>query len=542
MDPAAFELGTLALDLNDTQLIHDAIEALESPARQNRGRALLFAAKLQNRLFTPERAYRYVLQAREAGVDFSLAAHEQAFSMFRFPQPNDSAAVALYLAGVDSLSQAGAVAYFAAIALLVTPAEATEWHSLDLAHKKIWLRWFWDKYAALAGTSVTRRIAEHYARVQRAENTFKVPVMTGLPEDPRKPGLITMLIGGKPSIVEAEDQITTLLRHGDPNRAIKYLACAPGWDTIPVPLQPKVEECKETPYGRAHLEKVTLTQWNRAVKRATQGESFDPRYAKALNVLSEAAQFRAAQGGAEVVGVVSISGVSATQLLSFAGELQPTLMITLVDTIQNWVRRNTTVDRTSRNGFTSDWEMVFTVSTPAPAGRSVALRLGLENAHGTVGGVARGTVDVDAFDPDSLTMSDVVIAPQDAIGSFPRGDVHVALAPAHRYTTDDEPVLYYEVYGAAKGAEIKTEIRIEPIRESALERLRATLGRDDGAVFFSFTENAESAHPHYGLQQKRTIGLASLVPDMYRIRVTVTDVRTGRSTSRERLLEVHPGK
>jgi hypothetical protein len=40
------------------------------------------------------------------------------------------------------------------------------------------------------------------------------------------------------------------------------------------------------------------------------------------------------------------------------------------------------------------------------------------------------------------------------------------------------------------------------------------------------------------VQQKRTIGLGQLVPDDYRIIVTVTDNATGRSTSREKVIRM----
>jgi hypothetical protein len=319
---------------------------------------------------------------------------------------------------------------------------------------------------------------------------------------------------------------------------IKYVTCEPGWDTLPVPLQPKAEVCKASAYGQQKIRELNATSWNLAIKKATQGESFDPRYGKHINIATEVAQFRAADGGAEVVGVVGVPGFSAADLLMYTNDQDPVLTIALVDTTKDWIRRNTTTERTSANDFKAGWNLAYTVSTPAPAGHNVALRLGLENAYGTVGGVSKETINVESFDPSALTMSDVVIAPSGAIGSFMRGKERVALAPGHVYTTAEEPVLYYEVYGTAPDAELTTQVRVEPIRESALERMRSVLGRDDGSVTASFKERAPAPNGQFGVQQKRTIGLGQLVPDDYRITVTVTDNATGRSTSREKVIKI----
>src|SRR3954464_14790395 len=82
--------------------------------------------------------------------------------------------------------------------------ESKEWRSLDVEHKKAWLLHFWDKSSALAGTSVMRRIAEHYERLAKAEQYYGVVsgeehfgiVVTDEEEGHQQRGLLSMLLGG----------------------------------------------------------------------------------------------------------------------------------------------------------------------------------------------------------------------------------------------------------------------------------------------------------------------------------------------------------
>jgi hypothetical protein len=298
----------------------------------------------------------------------------------------------------------------------------------------------------------------------------------------------------------------------------------------------------KSPYGRSRMSRWVSGRllFAHAKTEALPGESYYPKYARDMSIVWEAFQFRAATGGSNVIAAVGVRGASANALVNADGELEPVVTLTLTDTIKDWIRRGASHERYESKQRSPETWLLFGASTAAPAGRAVALRIAIENVNASAGSIAYGTMDVSAFHPDSLTMSDVVISPSDAFGSLQRGDVRVALAPGRAYRQDETPTLYYEVYGAAAGTALTTEVRITPVRESVTDRVRAALGRADGAVSFRFEETVGAPHPEFGTQQTRTVGFSSLAPGEYRVVVTVTDRKSGRTTTREKWLQIDP--
>jgi hypothetical protein len=275
---------------------------------------------------------------------------------------------------------------------------------------------------------------------------------------------------------------------------------------------------------------------------ARKGDEFYPAYKDHLAFSWQALQFRAPAGGSLVVAAVAVPAASVEHLHAKLGGLYAALTISLVDTTAEWVRQETRRTAWPPVDLRPDSWLLSGVSTAAPPGRDVAVRVTLQNEDATAGRIARGTIDVSSFDPDSLTMSDIVIAPQDAAGSLQRGSIKVAIAPGRSFQRNEEPTLYYEVYGTHDKAALRTEVRVVPIRDSLLQRMRTLLGRDDGATAFNFEEKAGAADDVVGLQQSRTIGLTQLLPGAYRIIVRITEVDTGRTTTRETLLQVDEAK
>jgi hypothetical protein len=542
MDAAAMELGNLALDLGKPELIRNAIDQLTANGRSNNPRSLLLASKLENKLLSPKRAANMAYEARVAGADASLAAYQRALSLFRveeFKGSNDSIAAKIYYSGIDSLTADGADVYYNSIAILVNDRERKAWEAADLEGRKQWLRHFWDMHAGLAGVSPARRVIEHFARVEHAELIEHPPMFVNEKAPvPKRRGFFSWLLGGKPTVGEIHYGVMSTIRHGDPNQAQKFLVCPAGWDTLPVPLQPKLETCMGTDYGKKQYAKRNSATVQDAIDKALRGESYYPRYNYHIQTAWEFMQFRAAKGGSEIVATAAVAGDGADKLLSLAGELAPVVTVSLVDTINDWVRVARSSERVSSKAFTADWLMLFNAGVTAPPGKNVALRVAVENATWTAGRIDYGTVDIDAFDPAQLTMSDIVMSPYGGPGGFKRGDVSLTLAPGRTFTPDDVATLYYEVYGATKDQPLVTEVRIEPVRQSTLDQLRAKLGRSDGAVSAQFTERAGASIPQFGLQQTRDVGFKMLVPGEYRIRITVTESATGRSASRVRKLVI----
>jgi hypothetical protein len=538
MDAAALAFGQLALDLRDARLMHDALEVLTAPPRQTNGAALLLAARLQNALEAHPSAERLARAAARHGADPSVALHEAAVALFRMGEA-DSAATT-YMEGLRRLTDAGSRTYFAAVALLLTPAEALSWHRAATADRPEWLTHFWEERAALSGVPVARRLAEHYRRLEQTEDAG--PVMLGIPDTiGSEPNLLTLLVGTKPAVEEAHLGVASIIRYGDSTRISRYLFCAPGWDTLPPPMQPTAAECRRSPYGRMRAKHMNRLLMLQARDRAAVGEGYYPAYEHDIAIAWEALQFRAPGGGAEVVAAVGVPAASAAALRNAAGDLEPVVTVSLVDTAVGWIRTQTSHADARAAAIAPGSMLLLRAATDAPAGREVALRITVENATATAGVVAAGTITVDSFDPDALTLSDVVVSPPDAAGTFRRGDVLLALAPARSYRAGEVPTLYYEVYGAAGGESLDTEITITPVRESLLDRMRAALGRDDGAVSLGFRERAGPPDPVFGLQQVRTVALNALLPGLYDLRVTVTAPATGRTATRHKLLEVTGG-
>ena len=125
------------------------------------------------------------------------------------------------------------------MSMLVSEAEERQWYATSLAGKAAWLQKFWDRYAALAGLSIERRLAEHFMRAEQLENSgegVQNPVMTARETDTTRvaPNFINAILGikGMASIVAVNPEMVNTIRHGDATRTGRFLYCAPGWDTL----------------------------------------------------------------------------------------------------------------------------------------------------------------------------------------------------------------------------------------------------------------------------------------------------------------------
>jgi hypothetical protein len=246
----------------------------------------------------------------------------------------------------------------------------------------------------------------------------------------------------------------------------------------------------------------------------SNGEAFSFAYARTVSFDSGMWQFRSPSGGAEVVAAVAVPYAEAIPMRLRNGVFDATLTLSLFDSSGMWTRQVTDTVTHGANAVRPGKMALLFVATAAPASPGATARIDLANHDESIGGGTAAALSIDEFDPDSLTMSDIVISPPDLRGSYRRGNVYVALAPGRVYERDEQPRLYYEIYGASEGDSLDTEI---------------TVGDETG---FRFSERARGVTAGYGLQQERTIGLSRQRPGTYSLRVVIRD-RT-RSTVTER--------
>jgi hypothetical protein len=272
-------------------------------------------------------------------------------------------------------------------------------------------------------------------------------------------------------------------------------------------------------------------------KRSVQGENYYPAYATPLAITWEAFQFHGPGTGAEVVAAVGVQRASLDALTDSLGSVDAVVSMTLVDTVRSVITRAQTPAHTRALDIGDASYVLMQTSSPAPAGDNVAMRIRVENAQGTAGAIAYGTIDIERFSDDSLTMSDIVMSPEDGEGTFRRGAVRLTFAPGRVFKPSEAPSVYYEVYGATPNASLITEITVDPIR-SGIGGVIDRIAGGDHALSVQFEEATTTPLPHFGFQLKRAISLATLKPGLYQMTITVTDPKTGRHTSRTRPIEV----
>ncbi len=274
LDAAALELGSLALDLGDAKLMHEAARALGTPRRRLNGPALLLAARMQNRMGEHDAAIALAEAALAHGANASEARHALAIAQFD-AGIDDAAAADSYFAGIDALTEAGATVYYQPLRALVTPREAASWAAADLTQRRDWLRRFWNTRAALAGVPVRERLGAHFRRLADAADASVGKPMMGA----RAAG---DGLGDVRQLGVADMSMLTLVRDGDADRVARLTYCGPGIDSLPPALQPSPDACMQTPEGRSRARQLRepggRLRMAQAQNRALRGEWYYPPY------------------------------------------------------------------------------------------------------------------------------------------------------------------------------------------------------------------------------------------------------------------------
>jgi tetratricopeptide (TPR) repeat protein len=197
------------------------------------------------------------------------------------------------------------------------------------------------------------------------------------------------------------------------------------------------------------------------------------------------------------------------------------LRISAVDTLRGITRMLDTLRLfATRDTLRKGQYLSGTQELPLPPG-SYQLRALLEqrerNAAGAVGRAAVGATGT----PGQLTLSDLVPGAAGSGLEWSHRGRRIPLNPLDSYAPGSELQLYYELGGAVRGREYRTEARLA----------RTGIGGKAGSdgVTLSFTDRADAAE----MALQRTIGLGRLEPGRYLLIVTVREEGGQRSASRE---------
>jgi hypothetical protein len=140
-------------------------------------------------------------------------------------------------------------------------------------------------------------------------------------------------------------------------------------------------------------------------------------------------------------------------------------------------------------------------------------------------------IRIPDYSGKELMLSDVALGQPDARHGWKRGAATLALLPTGQFPSSAFDV-YYEVYNLPAGHPYTTEIEIE---RAAGRSGEAAVDREPIRLRFAGESTAAADGTLSELRRVET----SLAKGSYRITVTITDQRTGRTASRSRTFEVH---
>lgn len=517
---AALELAAWALDRNDPEVAAEADAAL---ARLPRDTVALLARTSLNLLVGDfPLAAALAAEARRRGASSALTSHARAYALLQDPA-TATAGVEAYYDGIRGSGQAGRAEYARWLEPILTREEATEWRELDGSDATDWLVRFWQRNAARQGAKAGERLAEHYRRMHAARVAhplsplsllqIQAPFVVG--EDSRRFGLSLRGL--------------MLVRHGDPFRLAALEECLSGQGGA---RAGDVGIICPAPAGER------LARFQRAATLAG-GDSFDP-FTWPLDFGYGVWAFRGADGGTDVVFAVALPARGADALVTSDGAVAGVLSAILLPDTGDVTR----IDSVFRAPLPPHREVVagdrpatvpLHAVLPSPHPGRFEYRVTVSDLVREAGGRGGGRIDVP--DLSGFGLSDLVVAPLDAAGTLRRGTKLVALPSGPRYRPSEGFRLYYEIYGLDEEAPYRTDLELVPARAGILDRVRGLLGggRD---VRLRFERRTPAPDSVFGVQELRSVELDGLEPGTWILRVTVTDLATGRVAARETTIEV----
>ncbi|CAN5870574.1 hypothetical protein BH23GEM9_BH23GEM9_28560 [soil metagenome] len=573
---ALVQIELLVRDHDSMRRVYSALQAVHSP------RPEFLRAKLEIANALGDLAAADELRSAEVHTDDGACGDAQlmrarAENMLR--RGADDAGVRLYRRAVDCMTAADAERFYADVQLLLTPAERSQWSSGDVATRRAVLNGAWGWRAAQAGVTEPERLAEHFRRLAHihAAFSFYPPSTTAMGEPGDQVNPQTGLAMG---ILDQRAQL--YLRHGPPDRVISSppvrtngttpsnetwlysvggermvfhlfssgekfaLGTLPGcgdvgWYDARSEVDRRLPmmgmRCRNPGRGGATMNEMARLDYRQELRStyahalATESQR---QFRQPMPFFFELYRFAGAAGSTDLVAALALPASSLPQPTTANGAAHYRIGMSLIvmDTLTRAVQRVDTVfslrsDRVLRTGETLRVHVALPVE---PSSHTIYRIVARNPDDATRGEGYGGALDLPAFRLDSLQISDLVLAEPQPTGTWRRGDHQLSLVPFQEFP-GGEFDLFYEVYGLAAGARLKTEITLAPVQGG----LRGLFRRGD-AVEIAFTHEAAAGASRV-LQERRRLD-ASTGPGEYRITVTIRDLDTGSVTTQERTFRI----
>lgn len=518
LEPAAVELALWSWERQDTAAAREAHRHLAGMPRSPD--VLMARWRTSMLLGIPGEAARSATAALDAGADRSVASHAAAAALL-LDDTGRAAGVAAYFDGARPLTDAGAHTYFRALEPLASEGDAASWRDAADGERGRWLERFWARRAAEAGVTTEERLAEHYRRLDQARRLYpnesplrllQIQAPYVVADDSRRYGLSLRGL--------------MLVRHGDPLRLAHLEECL-SRATSSIGASGTGIICPGPPEQRAWL--------LRDGRERTGGETYRP-FDEPLDFVYQLYAFR----GERTTEVAFAVGVPLDSLRPLERDDTVRAMLSgiLLEPDSGAVARVDTLLSAAVPEPTVATGMLLLppVRVAAPRRGTLDYRVTLSDDARRRGGVGAGRMELPDLSEPGLALSDVVLAPTDAAGTFRRGDVRLALAPRRVYQPAESFRLYYEVYGLPEGTRYRTRISIEPRPGGVGERVKGWLGMGAPSIRLDLTGSAGAVHPVLGLQELRDVRADSLEPGVYTLRVEITDLSTGDTATRSATL------
>lgn len=559
---AAELLADNALTRNKRKTIEEARVALMTHVHKqpDDGDAWFAFARVSGELGDMAIAADALEQAALNGADGPAYARERAALLLRMTGREKEGAQ-LWFAYLTNLTGDEAAAYFDDIRALLSKEEIEAWDTMDLAARGEFLRTFWDMRAALAGVEVHERLAEHYRRLTFARQRFYRESKYGAPLQNE----LRMLPFSQRS--DYDDRGLIYIRHGQPHTQIgrsgmnRYeswayngidgvkrvfhffevsvtkgyslmhkLPCDATFLDDRAELDPRF--FKLASRCRA-MDMLSLSADHRQVAfEALATDSDKPPFYKELPFFFDLYTFRGERGSTSVVAAVA---VPLEKMRSRNEDYRLDVSLILADTASRRViRQDDSLSLHVPGAQASDLFRLHVEVAAPPSTTTLQRVIVSDPSEPGIGKLYGGPFPVPDYSGTKLMMSDLVLAEPNRVGRWRRGDVALALVPTGYFQGGSFNV-FYEIYNIAPDAAYSTEIEIEPLRESAGDKLRALFGgKNKMTLRFSGVANDVR---NGTLQELRRVD-APLPAGKYRMKVSVTNTDTRETVAAQRVFEV----
>lgn len=489
-------------------------------------------------------------------------------------------------------SEADLAPYYADVEPLLDDEERAAWDEKSIEERRAFLQGWWNERDPLPLSGVRERWAEQQSRIREARQSYKwnKPIQKEklLETGGRDSGMpaIAIRLHGRP----LADRGAVYLRHGEPDQWDRGRGDPCGFWYFTREGLPDGEiglsftegdrtmvgsrgqffgnDCNfstvpHTPLGLEILGHGPVTQrgdlpeiQGRALEYLEVGlstDTYDHEIENELDVLGDPATFAFLGEGTEVVVYFAVP----------LGEVA-------VEDARSRYRKGIVVYDESWSEIERRTERMEGVALPGSVGEdesrvlldlfgvrvepgTVHLAVQVDDLQGDGVGVWREEIDVPAYPPVDLAVSDVVFASSVSLdGAAPRFRRHghtVLPVPSRTFRRGESMVLYYETYHLAIGEDGRARFRIEytvrsdRLDRGALERVFGAIGdlvgvtEDDESITFAFEREIEE--PGEIVPEFLSLDTSRLEGGEYSLKLKLIDhEREDREVARERTFRI----